>query len=384
MASLASKKAKKSKKSKSSSSSSSSSTTASSSANSIGRTKNIYDVTKNEVTLNVKPGQHNYPSKHFLSNFKDNFSINVLKREDDRIEFEMLGIDCSIANAFRRILISEVSTVAIETIYLHNNTSIVQDEVLAHRLGLIPIDVEPDDFKDLERQPDGTVNRTDDNTLVFTMNVTCSAKPGRKPGRIDPDYDDLLHGVVYSSDLTWVPQGNQAERYRNQPKQPKTFHDDIIIAKLRPGQSIHLEAHCNRGIGKDHAKFSPVYTASYRLMPKICIYEKEDESTHHLLPVYDDRAELLMKLMPNVFQLVQDQETGRMTVKVVSPRNCTMSRNFMSEDDLAKSVTVQRVPDHFIFSIETVGAIPPEDLLPRALTVLVEKCNNVLDGIESF
>ena len=73
-----------------------------------------------------------------------------------------------------------------------------------------------------------------------------------------------------------------------------------------------------------------------------------------------------------------------MTVKVVSPRNCTMSRNFMSEDDLAKSVTVQRVPDHFIFSIETVGAIPPEDLLPRALTVLVEKCNNVLDGIESF
>ena len=71
----------------------------------------------------------------------------------------MLGIDASIANAFRRILISEIPTVAIETVYLHNNTSIVQDEVLAHRLGLIPIAVEPNDFKDLIRQPDGSVNR---------------------------------------------------------------------------------------------------------------------------------------------------------------------------------------------------------------------------------
>ena len=75
------------------------------------------------------------------------------------IQFEMLGIDASIANAFRRILISEIPTVAIETVYLHNNTSIVQDEVLAHRLGLIPIAVEPNDFKDLIRQPDGSVNR---------------------------------------------------------------------------------------------------------------------------------------------------------------------------------------------------------------------------------
>ena len=65
---------------------------------------------------------------------------------DEEIQFEMVGVDPAVANALRRILISEVPTVAIETVYLHNNTSIIQDEVLAHRLGLIPIDVEPDDF----------------------------------------------------------------------------------------------------------------------------------------------------------------------------------------------------------------------------------------------
>ena len=382
MSSLAAKKSKKSKKSKSSTSSSSSSTT------SDGRTKNIYDVTKNEVSLNTKPGPHNYPSKNFLKNFKDNFSIKILKKTEDRIEFEMIGIDASIANAFRRILISEVPTIAIETIYLHNNTSIVQDEVLAHRLGLVPINVEPNDFKDLLRDKDGALNRTDDNTLVFTLNVTCTAKSGRTPGRIDPDYADLNHGVVYSSDLKWVPQGMQEQKYANksEAEKPKTSHDDIIIAKLRPGQCIHLEAHCNRGIGKDHAKFSPVCTASYRLMPKITIYDENDESTHHLIPVYDDRAELLMKLMPNVFVMVDapSNANGSRTVALSTPRNCSMSRNFLSEDDLAKAVSVQRVPDHFIFSVETVGAIKPEDLLPRALEVLADKCNNVLDGVENF
>ena len=364
MSSLAAKKSKKSKKSTSSSSSSSSS------SSNTGRTKNRFEVSKNEVSQNIRDS--GLPSAKYLSNFKKNLQINILKKDTEMIQFEMIGIDASIANAFRRILLSEIPTVAIETVYLHNNTSIIQDEVLAHRLGLIPIDVEPNDFKDLIRQPDGTINRTDDNTLVFTLDVTCRAKQGRKPGRIDPDYDDLIHGVVYSSDLQWVPKGQQEERYKNKSP-PKPYHEDIIIAKLRPGQTIHLEAHCNRGIGKDHAKFSPVCTASYRLMPEIEIVQD----------VYDDRADLLMSLMRGVFEIVQTSD-GRRKVQVKNPMNCTMSRNFMSEDDLAASIKVRRVPDHFIFSVETVGAIKPEDLLRRALLVLVDKCNNVMNGIEGF
>ena len=48
---------------------------------------------------------------------------------------------------------------------------------------------------------------------------------------------------------------------------------DILLAKLRPGQEISLRAHCVLGIGSDHAKFSPVATASYRLLPVIDIKE---------------------------------------------------------------------------------------------------------------
>lgn len=55
------------------------------------------------------------------------------------MEFDLIGLDASLANALRRIIISEVPTMAIENVFVMNNTGVMQDEVLAHRLGLIPI-----------------------------------------------------------------------------------------------------------------------------------------------------------------------------------------------------------------------------------------------------
>jgi len=62
------------------------------------------------------------------------------------MEFDLVGIDASIANAFRRLLLAEVPTMAIETVFVFNNTSVIQDEVLSHRLGLIPIKADPSNF----------------------------------------------------------------------------------------------------------------------------------------------------------------------------------------------------------------------------------------------
>ena len=66
--------------------------------------------------------------------------------------------------------------------------------------------------------------------------------------------------VVYSRDIQWIPQGNQATWFIDSPIKP--VHDDILIAKLRPGQEIEVQMHAVLGIGQDHAKFSPVGTSN--------------------------------------------------------------------------------------------------------------------------
>lgn len=87
-----------------------------------------------------------------LERFKRDFKVKVFEMDDEHIVFDLIGIDCAIANAFRRILLAEVPTMAIEKVFILNNTSLIQDEVLAHRLGLIPIKADPRKFH--SRAPD--------------------------------------------------------------------------------------------------------------------------------------------------------------------------------------------------------------------------------------
>jgi hypothetical protein len=86
-------------------------------------------------------------AKDFVPYFKEQFKINVISEGPEELVFEMIGIDAPLANAFRRIMLSEIPCGAIETVYISQNTSIVQDEVLSHRLGLIPLRIDTKDLK---------------------------------------------------------------------------------------------------------------------------------------------------------------------------------------------------------------------------------------------
>lgn len=81
--------------------------------------------------------------------------------------------------------------------------------------------------------------------------------------------------------MKWLPVGKQAKLFAENPI--RMGLDDVVIAKLRPGQEIEAHCHCVKGIGRDHAKFSPVATASYRTLPKIAIVK----------PVYGNDAKRL-------------------------------------------------------------------------------------------
>ena len=57
----------------------------------------------------------------------------VKKNETEKIEFDFVGLDPAIYNTLRRIMLAEVPSMAIERVLIYNNTSLIQDEVLAHR-----------------------------------------------------------------------------------------------------------------------------------------------------------------------------------------------------------------------------------------------------------
>lgn len=164
----------------------------------------------------------------------------------------MIGVDPSLANALRRITIAEVATVAIETVYVWNNTSIVQDEVLAQRLGLIPLCIDPNKL-DFKASPDEAP--TDLNTVVFNLVAKCERRKDVAKGETNPDL--IWTGSrVLSSQLSFDPKGSQNELFATST--PKPANNEILIAKMRGGQEIVAELHCNKGQGKEHAKWSPV------------------------------------------------------------------------------------------------------------------------------
>ena len=85
-----------------------------------------------------------------LKAFERDLDVRVVRAEGDEMEFDLVGVDASFANALRRVLIAEVPTMAIEYVFIKDNTSVIPDEVLSHRLGLVPLRADPRNYEFVE------------------------------------------------------------------------------------------------------------------------------------------------------------------------------------------------------------------------------------------
>jgi len=94
---------------------------------------------------------------------------------------------------------------------------------------------------------------------------------------------------VMSGSLEYHGEEEEEEGFREDlsTNPPKPVHEDIPIVTLAPGQGIKLMAHCRLGIGKDHTKFSPVCTASYRLHPTVEIVERKGLDEEKLVKYFN-------------------------------------------------------------------------------------------------
>lgn len=334
-----------------------------------------------------------------LEKFKQSLNVQFHKNDQYDSVFSLVGVDASVANAYRRILLAELPTVAIEDVFIMNNTSIIQDEVLSHRLGLIPFTGSKEGLRNMTWYKKGPPKddpaaqhifqqsgevldpalgvANDSNTIVLELKAKCEWRPDgmklAKQGEKDPE-KLYINSSVYAHQFVFQPQGKQ-EQYFSPPNHVRPVNPDILIAKMRPGQEIDIVCHCIKGIGADHTKFSPVATASYRLLPSITIKE----------PILGADAKKFARCFPRgVIKLVDDETTGQKKAVVDDPMKDTVSRECLRHDEFKHKVQLGRVRDHFIFSVESTGQCDSDELFIDSVKALRAKCERFKKNLEDL
>lgn len=151
-------------------------------------------------------------------------SLEVLSQDEQRISIKLKGIPLQYANALRRICLNGVPVFAIDTVDIVENTSVLADEGLAHRLGLIPLKTDLSEFKDLSDI------KTDDSTNRVMLTLDSGETNETR--------------TVLSSELS------------SEDNFVKPISDKIPIVELAPGQKIKVEAYARLGRGLEHAKWN--------------------------------------------------------------------------------------------------------------------------------
>ena len=160
-------------------------------------------------------------------------SVDILERDDERIVVKFNNIPRQYVNAIRRTSISEVPTLAIDDVVNLENSSVMHDEAIAHRLGLIPLQTNLDRF-------------------VMPDECDCKSTLGCSKCRVllvlDSEANEKTK-VVTSGELV------------SEDELLKPVSKDIPIITLAPGQKLKFEAYARLGIGRDHAKWQPTSAA---------------------------------------------------------------------------------------------------------------------------
>jgi DNA-directed RNA polymerase subunit D len=160
-------------------------------------------------------------------------SVEVIEKSNERIVVRFSNVPRQYVNSLRRLAISEVATLAIDDVVILENSSVMHDEAVAHRLGLIPL-------------------RTDPGRFVMPPDCDCKSTLGCSKCRVllvlDADANEKTI-VVTSGELV------------SEDEMVKPVSKDIPIIVLAPNQKLKFEAYARLGIGKDHAKWQPTSAA---------------------------------------------------------------------------------------------------------------------------
>lgn len=274
--------------------------------------------------------------------------IEIQEMTPTRGKIVFSDTDPSIVNAIRRTMIADVPKMAIETVEFHmgaimddegkeyESGSPLFDEIIAHRLGLIPIPTDLELFGPRDKcscEGEGCTNCT----IMYSLNKKGPA-------------------TVYSGDLE--PLGDSKFKIK----------DDLIpILKLRERQAILAYATAQLSTGKEHAKFSPASGVGYRYSANISI----DASKC-------DLDEACVEICPKDVFVREGKK-----ISIAHPEKCNLCMACVEECEIG-CVHVEEDSTRIVFKYETDGAINAKELLLHTLKILNEKFENFREMISDI
>ena len=245
--------------------------------------------------------------------------------KENKLIFLIEGITYSFANTLRRTMVNSVSTLAIEEVEFKDNASILYDEMIAHRLGLLPLTT---DLKSYNQKKDCKCEGAGCARCQVQMTIKIKKE-----------------GVVYASEIKSMDPGVK-------PVYPKT-----PIVKLLEGQELELLATAELGTGKEHMKWAPGLIF-YKYMPKIKIIKQPENA-----------KEIIEKAPKGVFTL----KGNKIEVDNEKLLECV---NYEYIEDLNENIKIEQDPNKFVFHIESWGQLEPKEIFTEALKFLGKELND--------
>lgn len=254
-------------------------------------------------------------------------NIRILSKDENSLKFMLEDADVAFANALRRIILAEVPTMAIDEVIIIENTSPLFDEILAHRLGLIPLKTDLHNYNLPEECSCQQAGCTQCQ-LTFTLE-----REAEEEGVV------VYSGELKSQDPLVVP-----------------VSDKIPIVRLARGQRIVLEAYASLGRGKDHAKYQPVSKCSYKYKPIVQLEGDKCEACGECVEICP-KGVLVLK---------------NKSIMIKDVLNCSLCKacEEVCEFD---AIHVDSDDTSFIFDIESTEALPPEEIVKTAVEIFEKK-----------
>ena len=250
--------------------------------------------------------------------------IEILNNKDNKLSFVISNINSALANTLRRLIISEVPVLAIDEVEFEKNNSALYDEILAHRLGLVPL-------------------KTDLKSYNIKEECKCKGK-GCALCELKLTLAAEGNGIVYASQL--------------KSTDPKAIpvYPEMPLVELTKKQKLELEATAILGQGKKHMKFSPALVY-YRGYPELIVNDKSN----------------LKKIQEELNDVV-NVKGDKVQIKDIN------KWNERHEEILEiNNVEVKNSDEKFVFNIESWGQLSCKEMLLKALEIF----NDKLDEFES-